>query len=234
MCCGGAASSACASRARSAPAWTASWSTPSAIAPRANRDDRPGTPLTILTRAATIPDVGQADVQAPNRVTVADFLLAIDQGTTSTRAILFDAALTPVATAQQEFAPDLSGARPGRARPGGDLVDDCRDRARGDGEGRRRRARHRRHRHHQPARDHGGVGSRDRPADPQRDRLAGPPHRRCLRHAAAGRPRADDHGAHRAAARSLFLGHQDRLAARSRRRRAGGRASGQARLRHGG
>jgi glycerol kinase len=33
-----------------------------------------------------------------------DHLLAIDQGTTSTRAILFDAALTPVATAQQEFA----------------------------------------------------------------------------------------------------------------------------------
>jgi glycerol kinase len=33
-----------------------------------------------------------------------DYLLAIDQGTTSTRAILFDAALTPVATAQQEFA----------------------------------------------------------------------------------------------------------------------------------
>jgi glycerol kinase len=32
-----------------------------------------------------------------------DYLLAIDQGTTSTRAILFDAALTPVATAQQEF-----------------------------------------------------------------------------------------------------------------------------------
>jgi len=33
-----------------------------------------------------------------------DYLLAIDQGTTSTRAILFDAALTPAATAQQEFA----------------------------------------------------------------------------------------------------------------------------------
>jgi glycerol kinase len=32
-----------------------------------------------------------------------DYLLAIDQGTTSTRAILFDAALVPVASAQQEF-----------------------------------------------------------------------------------------------------------------------------------
>jgi glycerol kinase len=33
-----------------------------------------------------------------------DYLLAIDQGTTSTRAIVFDAALRPIATAQQEFA----------------------------------------------------------------------------------------------------------------------------------
>ena len=32
-----------------------------------------------------------------------DYLLAIDQGTTSTRAIVFDAALAPVATAQREF-----------------------------------------------------------------------------------------------------------------------------------
>ena len=34
---------------------------------------------------------------------MADYLLAIDQGTTSTRAIVFDAALKPVASAQQEF-----------------------------------------------------------------------------------------------------------------------------------
>ena len=37
------------------------------------------------------------------RSIVADYLLAIDQGTTSTRAILFDAALTPVAVAQEEL-----------------------------------------------------------------------------------------------------------------------------------
>ncbi|HWF96263.1 MAG TPA: glycerol kinase GlpK [Xanthobacteraceae bacterium] len=34
---------------------------------------------------------------------MADYLLAIDQGTTSTRAILFDVALTPIAAAQQEL-----------------------------------------------------------------------------------------------------------------------------------
>jgi glycerol kinase len=36
-------------------------------------------------------------------MSVPDYLLAIDQGTTSTRAILFDAALVPVASVQQEF-----------------------------------------------------------------------------------------------------------------------------------
>ena len=41
----------------------------------------------------------------------------------------------------------------------------------------------RRDRHHQPARDHGAVGSQDRQARAQRDRLAGPPHRRPLRRA---------------------------------------------------
>jgi glycerol kinase len=34
---------------------------------------------------------------------LADYLLAIDQGTTSTRAIVFDIALRPIASAQQEF-----------------------------------------------------------------------------------------------------------------------------------
>ncbi len=33
-----------------------------------------------------------------------DLLLAIDQGTTSTRAIIFDAGLNPITSAQQEFA----------------------------------------------------------------------------------------------------------------------------------
>jgi glycerol kinase len=46
---------------------------------------------------------GSCAADRPDRITVAEFLIAIDQGTTSTRAILFDAALTPIATAQQEF-----------------------------------------------------------------------------------------------------------------------------------
>ncbi|MEO1798643.1 MAG: FGGY family carbohydrate kinase, partial [Pseudomonadota bacterium] len=31
------------------------------------------------------------------------YILAIDQGTTSSRAIVFDASMTPIATAQEEF-----------------------------------------------------------------------------------------------------------------------------------
>src|SRR5262249_23565341 len=42
--------------------------------------------------------------ETPQGSELPDYLLAIDQGTTSTRAILFDAALTPIASAQQEFA----------------------------------------------------------------------------------------------------------------------------------
>ena len=104
-------------------------------------------------------------------------LIAIDQGTTSTRAIVFDAALAPVAVAQQEFAQIYPAPGWVEHDPEEIWSSRGRDRARGDGEGRRRRQGHRRHRHHQPARDHDRLGPRDRQADPQRHRLAGPPHR---------------------------------------------------------
>ena len=88
-------------------------------------------------------------------------------------------------------AADLSGARPGRARSGGNLGGDGRDRARGHGQSRPDRQRRRRHRHHQPARNHGHLGPRHRQADPQRHRLAGPAHRRRLAtRLRARRPRA--------------------------------------------
>ena len=84
---------------------------------------------------------------------------------------------------------DLSAARLGRARPA------ARSGRRSSASPSRRSAarrlrpqRHRRHRHHQPARDDARLGPRDRRADPQRDRLAGPPHRGLLR--AAARPTA--------------------------------------------
>ena len=80
-------------------------------------------------------------------------------------------------------APDLSPTGLGRARSGGDLAGRRRDLPRGD----RRRARppDRRDRHHQPARNHGAVGTEHRPPGAQRDRLAGPAHRRACAKAGA-------------------------------------------------
>ena len=104
------------------------------------------------------------------------YLLADDQGTTSTRAFLFDESLAAVGFAQLEF-PQIY-PQPGwvehdpqgiwttavaTARAAMASADVTAERRRGD-------------RHHQPARDHHPVGPRDRQADPQRDRLAGPPH----------------------------------------------------------
>ena len=45
---------------------------------------------------------------------MAGYILAIDQGTTSSRALLFDTKLELIATAQ-EVRPDLSPTRLGRA-----------------------------------------------------------------------------------------------------------------------
>ncbi|MBI4274269.1 MAG: glycerol kinase GlpK [Rhizobiales bacterium] len=44
------------------------------------------------------------DAAPPNEDPVTDRLIAIDQGTTSTRAMVFDASLNPIATAQREFS----------------------------------------------------------------------------------------------------------------------------------
>jgi glycerol kinase len=52
---------------------------------------------------ASQPEICRTISGAVGETAVTDYLLAIDQGTTSTRAILFDAALAPAASAQQEF-----------------------------------------------------------------------------------------------------------------------------------
>ena len=159
-------------------------------------------------------------------------ILVIDQGTTSTRSIVFGLDAAPVASAQAEFQqlyprpgwvehdPEtlwrttLSTAREAlrRAglrgeRPGGD-----RDR--------------------QPARDRADLGARDGQADRQRDRVAGPPHGRGLRWPEGGRRGAAGDGGDRPCDRPLFFGHQDRLAPRPCRGRAGGGRARRARLRH--
>ena len=117
-------------------------------------------------------------------------ILAIDQGTTSTRAILFrpDTSIAGVGAAGVRAA--LPGLRLGRARPRGPLAHDGRDLPDGAAGSRSSGLRRRRHRHHQPARDHGGVGPRHRRGGASRHRLAGPAHGRPLRSAEGGRARA--------------------------------------------
>ena len=156
------------------------------------------------------------------------FVLAIDQGTTSSRAIVFRDDISIAAAAQQEFPAAFPGLGLGRARARGHLDLDPRRLPRGAEEGGPHRQGHRRDRHHQPARDHRGVGPRHRAGRAPRHRLAGPPHRRCLRAPEGRRLRADDVQEDRPDHRSLFLRHQGRLDPRSRPRRArarGGAAS---------
>ena len=79
-------------------------------------------------------------------------ILALDQGTTSSRAIVFDRDGRVVAAAQQEFPQILPGPGAGRARSRGDLVLATRRGAGGDWPGRRL-----------PAADIAAIG-RDQPA----------------------------------------------------------------------
>ena len=112
-------------------------------------------------------------------------LLAIDQGTTSTRAILFDDELHVGCGRRSRNSRSIFHA-PGWVEHDPEEIWATRavDQPQRHRQGRHQRRRHRRHRHHQPARDHADLGARDRQADPPRHRLAGPPHRRSLRSAA--------------------------------------------------
>ena len=158
-------------------------------------------------------------------------LIAIDQGTTSTRAIVFDTALAPVASAQQEIkqiypAPGLvehdpeeiwttvlSTVRAALAKA------------------------------KLTARDIAAIGitnqrettivwDRTTGKPYKRDRLAGSPHRRHLCRLAALGPRGSDLGQDRTSTRSVFLRDQDCLVARSRSQCARGGRNRQACVRH--
>ena len=53
---------------------------------------------------------------------MASYILALDQGTTSSRAILFDQQQNIIGISQKEFTQHLSPGRLGGARPDGDLL----------------------------------------------------------------------------------------------------------------
>ena len=128
------------------------------------------------------------------------YILALDQGTTSSRAILFDQAGAIAAVAQHEFEQFFPQAGWVEHDPMEILTSQMSLRRRGAGqacgpahgqvfvrgvEGRGR------HRHHQPARDGDCVGAGDGQADSSGHRLAGPPDRcavqRSWRRAGLGR-----------------------------------------------
>ena len=87
------------------------------------------------------------------------YVLALDQGTTSSRAIVFDQDATIVAVGQREF-PQIF-PRPGWVEhdPGEIWATQIAVATEALGRAHLRPARHRCHRHHQPARDDGRVGS---------------------------------------------------------------------------
>ena len=177
-----------------------------------------------------------ANWRRSGRPMVTGHVLVIDQGTTSTRAIVFDADARAGrhrrsrnsrrsirSPAGSNTIRRTSGAR--RWRP----------RARRWRRAGARRRRSRRSASPTSAKRRWSGTAQTGQADPQRDRLAGSPHRRS---AAPNSKRAGPRARWSRertglAARSLFLRDQDRLDARQRRRRARARGARRARLRHG-
>jgi len=162
---------------------------------------------------------------------VADYIGAIDQGTTSSRFHPVRRRRPHRARGPEGARADHAGGRLGRARRHGGLAAHARGDRRGARQLRRRGERHRGDRHHQPARDHRGLGPRERRARLQRDRLAGHPHRPArarIRRRRRPRPPARQD---RPAALHLLLGTEDRLDPRQRGRRARARRERRAGLR---
>ncbi len=144
---------------------------------------------------------------------------ALDQGTTSTRFMIFDHAGAVVAVDQKEH--EQIYPKPGWVEH--DPMEIW-TRSRRGHQGRPRQGRHhgrrpRRRRHHQPARDHRGLGSQDRQAGLQRDRLAGHPDRPDLQRARQGRRPGSLPAEDRPAAGHLLLRPQGQVDPRQRRGR---------------
>ena len=107
---------------------------------------------------------------------MADHVLALDQGTTSTRAIVFDSAGEITAVAQREHAQIMPRAGWVEHDPVEIWTNTEWVIAAALQNAQPRRRRHRRRRHHEPARDGDRLGPPQRAPDLQRDRVAGHPH----------------------------------------------------------
>ena len=105
-------------------------------------------------------------------------------------------------------------------------------RSRGPGQSRRHAPRRCGAGHHEPARNHHRLGSRDRQARVECDRLAGPAHRADVLPPAQRRGRGNGPPENWAVARPILLSDEDRLDSRQRRRRARTRGERKAGLRN--
>jgi len=155
-------------------------------------------------------------------------VLALDQGTTSSRAIVFDERGRSVASAQKEFRQYFP--KPGWVEH--DAEEIFRSQlacARGAEAHAREPVRDR---HHQPAGDRGRLGPAHGETRPPRHRVAGPAHGRALRGTQARGPRAHDRGEDGPGDRPVFLRDQARVVARKRRRLEGARGKRRGALRH--
>lgn len=159
------------------------------------------------------------------------YVVALDQGTTSSRAIVFDRDANVVSQAQREFAQFYPQAGWVEHDPmeiwatqSSTLVEALAQASIEHDRGR--------HRYHQPARDHGGLGPSQRSADPQRHRLAVPAQRGDLRAAQARRAGRLHPRNHRAGHRSVLLRDQAEVDPRQRRRRPRTRAQRRPVVRH--
>ena len=174
------------------------------------------------------------DRHAGHIAAVMPFVLALDQGTTSSRAIVFDESGTVRVDRAARVPADLSAARLGRARRGGDLAHAARGRARG--------ARQRAHRRPRPRRRSASRTSARRRS--LWDRRTGAPlanaivwqdrrtadalRRACKRDGARAAGRGED----RARARPLLLRRPSSRGCSTRPGRAPARGARRARLRH--
>ena len=148
------------------------------------------------------------------------YSVALDQGTTSSRAMVFDHSGKVVAVSQKEH--EQIYPKPGWVEHDAkeiwarcqEVIDEAR------GEGGREPRRRRRARHHQPARDRGRVGPQHRRAGDERDRVAGHAHRQARRRAVRGRRPGPVPVEGRPAARDVLLRAEGPVDPRQRRRRA--------------
>ena len=116
---------------------------------------------------------------------MAKYAAALDQGTTSTRCMIFDHGGEVVSVAQKEHEQIYPEAGLGRARPEGDLGAHAGGDRRGARRRRRERRRHRRRSASPTSARPRSCGTEHRRAGAQRDRLAGHAHRQARRRALA-------------------------------------------------